>query len=397
MLASLLCFAIPYILLVRILRYQRVKLIPTKFSGDELLTMSPWTAQQIVYESFFHDTPMMMLLGTQVALFKVYGISSIATLLLRTGELKTLHTMNKRLADTSTLIATFLSNPLVGPGYETPSDDPRAAIAIARVNYLHRKYRINNDDYLYNLALFMIEPIRWTGRFDWRPHSPIEIQAIFTLWTEIGRRMGIKNIWASYTEMEEWVENFEELNMVPSTASAELARTTINHFLERIPIQSLRPLFFQLMLTVLDTRTRNAMQLPEPNPWVSALIHWLFIIRAFVVRNLCLPRQKPAIWVQLDNTYRLDEDGVPRMSAVYQRRSGPYYFPQKTGFALKLQNVFIWLGLRSEEKSPGSKWFSEGYRLEELGPIQFKEDGHEQVMQEAAILQGCPLTGLWAK
>ncbi|KAJ3860522.1 hypothetical protein EV359DRAFT_48951 [Lentinula novae-zelandiae] len=366
MLASLLCFAIPYILLVRILRYRRVKLIPTKFSGDGLLTMSPWTAQQIVYESFFHDTPMMMLLGTQVALFKVYGISSIATLLLRTGELKTPHTINKRLADTSTLIATFLSNPLVGPGYETPSDDPRAAIAIARVNYLHRKYRINNDDYLYNLALFMIEPIRWTARFDWRPHSPLEIQAIFTLWTEIGRRMGIKNIWASYTEMEEWVENFEELNMIPSTASAELARTTINHFLERIPIQSLRPLFFQLVLTVLDTRTRNAMQLPEPNPWVSALIHWLFIIRAFVVRNLCLPRRKPAIWVQLDNMYRLDEDGVPRMSAVYQRRSGPYYFPQKTGFALKLQNVFIWLGLRSEEKSPGSKWFSEGYRLEEL-------------------------------
>ncbi|KAF8830818.1 hypothetical protein HHX47_DHR2000988 [Lentinula edodes] len=397
MLASLLCFAIPYILLVRILRYRRVKLIPTKFSEDELLTMSPWTAQQIVYESFFHDTPMMMLLGTQVALFKVYGISSIATLLIRTGELKTPHTMNKRLADTSTLIATFLSNPLVGPGYETPSDDPRAAIAIARVNYLHRKYRINNDDYLYNLALFMIEPIRWTARFDWRPHSPLEIQAIFTLWTEIGRRMGIKNIWASYTEMEEWVENFEELNMVPSTASAELARTTINHFLERIPIQSLRPLFFQLMLTILDTRTRNAMQLPEPNTWVSALIHWLFIIRAFVVRNLCLPRRKPAIWVQLDNTYRLDEDGVPRMSAVYQRRSGPYYFPQKTGFALRLQNLFISLGLRSEEKSPGSKWFSEGYRLEELGPIQFKEDGHQQVMQEAAILQGCPLTGLWAK
>ncbi|KAJ3806610.1 hypothetical protein EV368DRAFT_86012 [Lentinula lateritia] len=325
--------------------------------------MSPWTAQQIVYESFFHDTPMMMLLGTQVALFKVYGISSIATLLLRTGELKTPHTINKRLADTSTLIATFLSNPLVGPGYETPSDDPRAAIAIAR----------NNDDYLYNLALFMIEPIRWTACFDWRPHSPLEIQAIFTLWTEIGRRMGIKNIWASYTEMEEWVENFEELNMVPSPASAELARTTINHFLERIPIQSLRPLFFQLMLTVLDTRTRNAMQLPEPNPWVSVLIHWLFIIRAFVVRNLCLPRRKPAIWVELDNMYRLDEDGVPRMSAVYQRRSGPYYFPQKTGFALKLQNVFIWLGLRSEEKSPGSKWFSEGYRLEELGPTQFKE------------------------
>ncbi|KAE9395312.1 hypothetical protein BT96DRAFT_942495 [Gymnopus androsaceus JB14] len=372
--------------------YRRVNGITSKFSKDELAKMTPWTAQQVVFESFFYDTPMMMLLGTQVALFKVYGItwnlylfwSSVASLLLQTGELKSPDTINKRLADTSILIATFLSNPLVGAGYETGSDDPRAAIAIARINYLHRKYPISNDDFLYNLALFMLEPIRWTARFDWRPHSPIElVQAIFVLWTEAGRRMGIKDIWSSYEEMEEWVENYEEVNMVPSAASAELAHTAINHILARIRIRSLRPLFFQLMLTVLDAR-------------YPTLIHTLFKTRAFVVRHLRLPRRKPAIRVQLDNQYRLDENGIPRMSAVYQRRSGPYYFPEKTGFALKVQDFLVRIGWKNAEKLPGKKWSSEGYRLEELGPVRFKKEGHEQVMQEAALLQGCPVTGPWA-
>ncbi|KIK54926.1 hypothetical protein GYMLUDRAFT_264385 [Collybiopsis luxurians FD-317 M1] len=390
------CLASSYLLLVRFLRYRRVNGITSKFSEDELTKMTPWTAQRIVFESFFYDTPMMMLLGTQVALFKVYGISSIASLLLQTGELRTPDTLNKRLADTSTLIATFVSNPLIGAGYDSPSDDPRGAIAIARVSYLHRKYRISNDDFLYNLALFMLEPIRWTARFDWRPHSPIEVQAIFVLWTEIGRRMGIQDIWSSYGEMEEWVKNYEEANMIPSPASEELARLTSNHFLARIRIKPLRRVFFQLMCTVLDPRTRKAMNLPDPSPIASFLIPKLFQIRAFFVRHLCLPRRKPSIWVQLDNSFRLDERGVPRMSAVYQKRSGPYYYPEKTGFALKVQNFLIKLGLRNAEKMPGKRWFSEGYRLEELGPVRFRTEGHEQVFREAARLQGCPITGPWA-
>ncbi|KAF5379566.1 hypothetical protein D9757_009260 [Collybiopsis confluens] len=396
MIVLALCLASSYVLAVRFLRYRRVNGIASKFSQDELAKMTPWTAQQIVFQSFRYDTPMMMLLGTQVALFKVYGISSVASVLLQTGELKTPDTINKRLADTSTLIATFLSNPLVGPGYETPSDDPRAAIALARVNYLHRKYRIHNDDFLYNLALFMLEPIRWTARFDWRPHSPIEVQAIFELWTEVGRRMDIQHIWSSYREMEEWVEIYEETNMVPSDASAELAHTAINYFLARIKIKSLRPMVFQMMLTLLDSRTRKAMNLPDPSPISSSVILSLFKIRALIVQHLCLPRRKPSLWVQLDNSFRVDEHGMPRMSAVYQRRSGPFYYPEKTGLDLRIQNILVRLGLKKAEKMPGKKWLSEGYRLEELGPVRFRKEGHELVFREAAKLQGCPITGPWA-
>ena len=51
---------------------------------------------------------------------------------------------------------------------------------------------------------------------------------------------------------------------------------------------------------------------------------------------------------------------------ISQKRSGPYYYPEKTGFALKVQNFLVKLGLRNAEKMPGKRWFSEGYRLEEL-------------------------------
>jgi hypothetical protein len=60
-------------------------------------------------------------------------------------------------------------------GFQGPVDDPRGAIALARLNWIHGKYSIvcfqilmvinalipeqKNDDMKYNLALFMFEPV----------------------------------------------------------------------------------------------------------------------------------------------------------------------------------------------------------------------------------------------
>jgi len=55
----------------------------------------------------------------------------------------------------------------------------------------------------------------WTAKYDWRPHSSVEVKAIFTLWTEAGRRMGIEDIWSTYEEMKQWVEVRHDLNLSP--------------------------------------------------------------------------------------------------------------------------------------------------------------------------------------
>ncbi|KDR69369.1 hypothetical protein GALMADRAFT_255871 [Galerina marginata CBS 339.88] len=399
--ACTVCLAF-YFILVRSLRYRRLKSITSKFTADELREMTPYVAQQIVHASFFYDTPLIMLLGTQVALFKVYGISTIASVLLKSGELTSAEKIDKRLADTSILIATALSNPLVGPGSGCPiissHIDPRGAIAIARINYLHGKYPIKNDDFLYNLALFMIEPIRWTARFDWRPHSPLEIQAIFVLWTEVGRRMGIQDIWTSYDEMVDWATQYEIDNMVPSEASQQLAQITIEHLFERMPkIPLLHTAVYQTALALLDKRTRKAMGLRDPSPRAAAIVPRVFLLRAFFVRHFCLPRWNPSLWVSLDSSHKVDEAGVPRMSTVFKRQGGPWYYPETIGLGYLMQRVLIAFGLQSRDQLPGKQWRSQGYRLEEMGPVRFENAGHEQVMHEASVLQGCPITGLWGR
>lgn len=44
-------------------------------------------------------------------------------------------------------------------------DSDRGAAAVRRVNYIHGQYpNIKNEDYLYVLALFIMEPVRWISQ-----------------------------------------------------------------------------------------------------------------------------------------------------------------------------------------------------------------------------------------
>ncbi|KAJ4469257.1 hypothetical protein J3R30DRAFT_1581774 [Lentinula aciculospora] len=225
-----------YLLLVRICRYRRVNKTTAKYAKHEhdKLELTPQEAQQIVHDSLLYDAPLTMLLGFQITLFKVFGISSIAAMFFKSGHLMRETDLNKRLVDTVTLMSTILCNAFPPRADTDDASNPRAAIALARVNWIHDKYQIN-EDYLFNLALLIQEPIQWTNRFNWRPHSPLEKKAIFILWTNIGQSMGIKNIWSTYEEMEQWTESYGQKNMIPSETAYKLSRTTINHFVNQVP------------------------------------------------------------------------------------------------------------------------------------------------------------------
>lgn len=44
----------------------------------------------------------------------------------------------------------------------------RREASINRLNELHGKYSISNEDYLYTLTLFVAESIRWLNSWEWR-------------------------------------------------------------------------------------------------------------------------------------------------------------------------------------------------------------------------------------
>ena len=186
-------------------------------------------------------------------------------MLVATGQLAQEATASKRAADTGVILTeVVLHHPL----------NQRAIDGIARMNYLHGRYRktgrISDDDMLYTLSLFVLEPIRWTSRFEWRPVSKVERCAMGVYWRWMGDAMEIPykalpshaQGWRDgahfLTELEAWSTAYETANMIPAASNETMGKGTVNIALFNVP-KALRPATMHLVASLLEPRLRTAM------------------------------------------------------------------------------------------------------------------------------------------
>jgi hypothetical protein len=147
--------------------------------------------QRIVFLSSCYDFPFDTTRALEFALFRTFCVPSISALLDRTGEFQ--HRAQKRYDDTDILVSE-----LIEWGY----DSERGKRALLRINQLHGRFTIANEDFLYVLSTFIYEPIRWNRRFGWRLMCEQERLALFYFWRQIGRRMKISQLPDDYDAFE---------------------------------------------------------------------------------------------------------------------------------------------------------------------------------------------------
>ncbi|KAJ7232708.1 hypothetical protein C8J57DRAFT_1383454 [Mycena rebaudengoi] len=369
--SSIVCAAIlVYLALVQSLRWRRYNAIHKKYAAKfQTRTMTPAEAQEVVHLSYLYDMPLLTEKSTAFALFKTYGIPTISKLLANTREL-----------GSQALVArpTWVTCPITGrttqPG--PPVDDPRANIALARVNWLHAKYKI-------------VSGPTWAEKYGWRPHSPLERYAWFVYWEEIGRRMNIKDIPPTAEEFQAWAKAYEAEHMIPAKSNRDVANYTTGELLFMVPTV-MRPFAERIIASLLEDRVRIAMIQPKPPAYCTYLIRATLSLMAYTQRFLLLPRRKPQPGANEMAMPKFDEaQSVPRMFPT-RFTSRAWYKPK--GIAL-IDRLLVLIGWHDTVPSPETKW--EGYRLEEVGPIRFEQEGHEQVMSMAAKLQGCPISDAW--
>ena len=164
--------AVPlYLIIIRLLRYRT----RSKQYVDPSLrpNMSITQARDILEVISAKEFPFTFKKALEFALFRTYGIPTISTLLAHTTEFSNPATSGKRLSDTSLLVTVMI-------GREWGSED--WVKGISRINCVHDKYqkagKISNDDLLYTLSLFALEPVRWINRYEWRTLTDTERCAI---------------------------------------------------------------------------------------------------------------------------------------------------------------------------------------------------------------------------
>ena len=268
--------------------------------------------QRIMHLSFGYEFCWDSIRSLEIALYRTYCVPSISRLLDRTGEFY--RATQKRYDDTSILVAEMCEW-----GYE----DGRGREALERMNWAHRHYKIPNDDYLYVLSTFIFEPIRWIDAFGWRPTCRTEKLGYYCFWREVGKRMGIVDIPASYEAFEAWARAFEREHFVFADTNQRIGSATRDLFASWVPRLAAPAVRFGIY-AMLDDDMLAAFGFPRPLPFTRPLLKAALGLRARVVR-LLPPRRAPHFFTDDANRthpagYRIAELGPQRLIEGERRR-----------------------------------------------------------------------------
>lgn len=272
--------------------------------------------QRIVRLSSAWDFAWDTTRALELALFRTYAVPTIGGLLARTGEL--VCASQRRYDDTKLLIAEF-----VEWGYRSP----RGAAALERMNAIHRRFSISNDDFLYVLSTFVVEPIRWNERFGWRPGSAKEREAGYVFWREIGGRMGITGIPGDLEALTAFNAAFEEDRFRYTAGGAAVARATRDLMLSWYLPRSLHPLGARAVYALLDEPLLEAFAFPQPTRAERRVVETAVRARSRAVRALPA-RRHPFLHTDRPTPsypagYRIGELGpAPHGAQPSDRRAG---------------------------------------------------------------------------
>jgi len=249
---------------------------------DEIGRLDPvHDHQRIVFLSTRVDFPFDTTRALELALFRTFGVPSIGALLHRTGEFE--RRAQKRYDDTDIIVSEMMEH-----GYESE----RGRAAIARMNAIHGRFKIANEDFLYVLSTFVFEPIRFNARFGWRRMTDREKHALFQFWRAVGERMGITDIPADFTTFQNFSADYEARRYRFTDANRAVGAATVELFAGWFP-RPLHPLVRQAIYALMDEPTRRAFGFPNANPVVSALVMATMKARAVALRFL--PRRRRAL------------------------------------------------------------------------------------------------------
>jgi len=196
--------------------------------------------QAIVKYLANHDAPIDYLISGELAQIQTFGIPSISKLLHRTKQYQ--NNGLKRLDDTRAILTECMTDSI---------ESDRGQHMVKHLNWIHSHYEISNDDYLYTLALFIVEPARWMETFGYRPLTAREKYAGYLAFKSLGQAMGITDIPESRDAFVIWYQDYRRQHLTYHADNKEVTDALINAMKEMFP-SILRPLVRPVILTLIN-------------------------------------------------------------------------------------------------------------------------------------------------
>lgn len=242
--------------------------------------------ERIVFLSTCYEFPFDTTRALEMALFRTFCVPSISGLLDRTGEFR--QRSQKRYDDTDILISELMEW-----GYSSD----RGQRAIQRMNQLHGRFTIANEDFLYVLSTFLFEPIRWNQRYGWRTMCEQERLGLFYFWCAVGQRMNIQQIPEDYQTFKRFNVEYERQQFRYTPSNHRIGTATVELFVEWFP-RMLSPLVRSAIHAMLEPHLITAFGFPQPSRFMRWVVPSILRLRACMLRWLP-PRRHPRLRTEM--------------------------------------------------------------------------------------------------
>jgi hypothetical protein len=250
--------------------------MPHRRAVDEIQGLDPERDhQRIMHLVASYEFPWDITRSLEFALFRTFASPGISALLDRTGEFGA--RPQKRYDDTDLIVSTF---------FERGYDSPDGREALRKMNRLHGRFDISNEDFLYVLSTFVFEPIRWMARFGYRPMTRTEQLASFHFWRQVGRRMAIREIPDTCEELESFNREYERTRFRFSDTNRRVGAATRDLFLGWLLPRPLFALGKPMVYALMDDALLDAFGFPRPPAVLRAAVEAAMRARARVIRLL---------------------------------------------------------------------------------------------------------------
>lgn len=247
--------------------------------------------------------------GFFLSYYRNFAIPSIARVLAATGEM-TSRPM-KRSYDTTIVIHEIIAN-----GF----DHERSHAMIELLRRVHKGVPGTADDFVYVLTTLLVLPLRWIENHGWRRPTDLEKQSATDFYAELGRRMGLQGIPATFDAACRFLDRYEDEHMGPSDEGAALLGATVAAFATRVPARLRR--FTPTIMALMMDKPQVAVALGlKPAPAVLRLpFNALLRLRAVKARTRPLPTSPAFVpgkmsVVAYPDGYTLDQIGPEGKSA----------------------------------------------------------------------------------
>ncbi|HKR06662.1 MAG TPA: DUF2236 domain-containing protein [Bacteroidia bacterium] len=246
---------------------------------------------RIIHLMTGYEFPWDVVRSLEVALMRTFCSPAVSHLLHRTGEFR--KQGQKRYDDTALLVAEFMQN-----GYESE----KGARAIAHTNKIHGFYKIANDDFLFVLSTFIFLPMQWIDAFGWRKTSENERQALYYFFTEVGKRMNIKNIPGSLNDFEKFAHDYEKKNFVFEETNRAVGNATVNIVKGWMPFFA-KPFVLPVMKCLLDDGMIKALGYSPSPALLKSSVNAAMKLRAACLRKITFKKYPSFVTTEHNRTY----------------------------------------------------------------------------------------------